>query len=68
MLALIAALALTSPVTLSCRWWSRAERRCRDVDVESLGSWDPRHAPDEWPKSYYTDPPAWGRYPTEKTP
>lgn len=53
----------------SCSWWSKPEQRCRDVDVENLGAWDPRPAPSEW--STYagglSTPPAWGNYPTEKS-
>jgi hypothetical protein len=63
MLALIAAIALSSPLfapacdaggypidsvaacRASCSWWSKAEQRCRDVDVENLGEWDPRPHP-----------------------
>lgn len=53
----------------SCAWWSPAEKRCRDADVENLGSWDPRPAPHEWSSGYSTpNPKPWGEYPTEKTP
>jgi hypothetical protein len=69
MLALIAALFLTSPAPAApaaCLWYSRAEHRCRDEDVEVIGSWDPRPAPSDWPRSYYPDPPDWGEYPCER--
>jgi hypothetical protein len=64
-LALIAALALTSPAP--CRWYSRALHRCRDADVENLGAWDPRPSPAEWSSTSYTpEPRAWGAYPLER--
>lgn len=67
---MIAALALTSPVPIACRWYSHAERRCRDADVEYLGPWSPSPAPADWPTSYYPTPAEWGAYPLEqrKTP
>ena len=51
----------------SCSWWDRHDERCRDVDVEVIGSWDPRPEPKDWPKNgYAAPPPAWGAYPLEK--
>jgi hypothetical protein len=68
---LIAALFLTSPApqphAAPCVWWSRAEQRCRDEDVEILGPWDPRPGPGDWPSTYYTPPAAWGAYPLEQS-
>jgi len=82
MLALVAALMLTSPAPgpacdewgypitpacrASCAWWSKVERRCRDVDVEVIGSWDPRPAPHEWPSTMLLNPPDWPAYRLEK--
>jgi hypothetical protein len=64
---LIAAL-LASPFP-HCAWWSRAEHRCRDADVEYLGAWDPRPAPAEWSANdYRSPPPDFGTYPTEQAP
>lgn len=40
----------------SCGWWSKAEKRCRDADMEVIGTWDPRPAPSEWPHSSYERP------------
>lgn len=51
-----------------CAFWSRAERRCRDADVEVIGPWDPRPGPGEWPTATYYDPPAFGTYPCEQRP
>lgn len=65
MLSLIAALMLTSPAP--CAWWSRAEHRCRDADVEVIGSWDPRPPPSEWSQGYsQPEPRDWGAYPLEQ--
>lgn len=82
MLALVAALMLTSPspagpacdewgypITPACRascaWWSKYEQRCRDVDMEVIGSWDPR--PVDWSTSNpLSEPREWGAYETEK--
>lgn len=68
MLALVAALFLSSPVPPpACRYWySHTEHRCRDEDVEVIGPWDPRPAPADWPTHYYTPPEPWGAYPLEK--
>lgn len=74
MLALIAALALSSPSLHSpppeppCRlWYSRTEHRCRDEDVEIIGSWDPRPSPAEWDHNAYQNSPAdWPAFPLEK--
>lgn len=67
MLTLIALAFLASPpLPPRCLWWSRTERRCRDADMEILGSWDPRPAPYDWPNSYYTPPPEFGVFPTEQ--
>lgn len=53
----------TAKCRASCRWWAKIEQRCRDVDVEYLGEWDPR--PINWGGASYSPPPAWGTYPTE---
>lgn len=69
MLALLAALMLTSPMPAPagpvCRlWWSETEHRCRDADVQVIGSWDPR--PLSWSESYYVSPPEWGSFSCEQ--
>jgi hypothetical protein len=86
MLALIAAVMLTSPAPAArapacdeqgfpissaaacraeCRWWSKHEQRCRDVDVEYLGEWDPR--PLYWSTSVgVAAPEAWPHHPLER--
>ena len=76
MLALIIAVALSSPPTFDCEDgqvvcpFTPAGRRCFCApEMINLGSWDPRPTPDEWPKSSYygTEPAAWGTYPLEKS-
>jgi hypothetical protein len=68
-LYLLAAALLTSPIPPPvCGWYSKAEHRCRDADIEVIGAWDPRPSPDEWPHSSYYKPAEWGAYPTEKPP
>lgn len=54
---------------LTCVWYSRAERRCRDEDMEVIGAWDPRPNPSEWQYSTPNSaPPDFGAYSTEKQP
>lgn len=52
---------------VSCSWWDSRAQRCRDVDVEYLGTWDPRPAPGEWSSGYsMPNPPEWPAYALEK--
>jgi hypothetical protein len=50
----------------SCSWWDRHDERCRDTDVEVIGSWDPRPAPADWSGFSLSPPPAYGAFPLEK--
>lgn len=81
-LALITALALTSPTLLVenarledctgqlvCPFTDQGRVCVCAGPIVNLGLWDPRPAPADWPSNgYLKDPPDFGAYPMEKAP